>query len=301
MKFNKLNYEAFMIDYLEGSLSQSDKLAFDQFLAKHPKIKSELTDYLEAPLMMEDLSITYTNKEKLYQPKSKKPILWISALVLLLASVLTLVLTTYSADKSVDQKTIIPGKTIEHSVPMASLENQPTTLQSQETKDTRVIIDEGQSKAIASEKALVKKSSTTPITAPDGSISRIVTNEQEEITLDTQAQSFASASVPQEKVPSERVITKAKKNLQILASVDHLPQLKADVLASTEAEGLISETAVMTIVLYESKEKKNNWWASITPQAYKNINLRESFGSIDLKTAAEGFENMVLPKSIITN
>ncbi len=306
MKINKLNYEAFMIDYLEGTLSQNDKQAFNAFLSAHPQIKSELTDYLDAPIIEEDLSIIYTAKEKLYQPKSKKSAWWIPALLLLLATAIALVITTtYNANQPANKSKVVPEKTSDY-LPIASLEKLPAAIETEESKDAGVVIDNGQSRAIALDRPLMTKSKTTPlatpITAPRERVSyKPETTKQDELINNIPEHSFASVT-PQENATTEKVTTKEAQLLQKVEAVAQIPQLKTAALASTEAEGLISETAVMTIILYETTlQKQKKWWAAITPQAYKNVNLRESLSSINLKTAAEGFENMVLPKSIITN
>jgi hypothetical protein len=46
-KFNLSNYESYYIDYLEGNLSETDRVAFELFLNEHPKIamEGELPDF----------------------------------------------------------------------------------------------------------------------------------------------------------------------------------------------------------------------------------------------------------------
>jgi hypothetical protein len=45
MEINKNNYEAYFLDFVEGSLTPSQKAEMDLFLIHHPELKSELDDF----------------------------------------------------------------------------------------------------------------------------------------------------------------------------------------------------------------------------------------------------------------
>ena len=64
MKVNLDNYEAFLIDRVEGALSPSDEAELDAFLMLHPAIKEELALY-EATLLEPDTTIVYRDKDAL--------------------------------------------------------------------------------------------------------------------------------------------------------------------------------------------------------------------------------------------
>jgi len=85
MKINKINYEAYAIDYLEGTLSSADRKAFEELMAQYPAIKQELDDYLEAPLLTEDESILFEGKAELVQQGGNSVWLYVGMLVLVAA------------------------------------------------------------------------------------------------------------------------------------------------------------------------------------------------------------------------
>ena len=61
MKINKLNYETYVIDYLEGTLCAADRAAFESYLLEHPEVNEEIADYLAAPIIDEDIPVSYTH------------------------------------------------------------------------------------------------------------------------------------------------------------------------------------------------------------------------------------------------
>jgi hypothetical protein len=63
MKINRHNYEAFLLDQLEGRLSVGDRLELEQFLLLNPDCKGELTE-LE-PWVLEGEEIPFQNRETL--------------------------------------------------------------------------------------------------------------------------------------------------------------------------------------------------------------------------------------------
>jgi len=65
MSINKLNYENYIIDYIEGSLSSDLKSEFDVFIKLHPEIHIEIKNYLAAPILAEDKEIIFEHKEDL--------------------------------------------------------------------------------------------------------------------------------------------------------------------------------------------------------------------------------------------
>lgn len=77
MKINKLNYENYVIDYIEGNLSGNQKEAFDLFILDHPEIYEEIKDFISAPILQEDERISYEHKELLLIKKSSLSYLWL--------------------------------------------------------------------------------------------------------------------------------------------------------------------------------------------------------------------------------
>ncbi len=56
MRITQLNYEKYVIDYIEGQLDLDHKRAFDHFLEDNPQIRDEITLYLSAPIMAPELT-----------------------------------------------------------------------------------------------------------------------------------------------------------------------------------------------------------------------------------------------------
>ncbi|MFW6218580.1 MAG: hypothetical protein ACOC3S_00510 [Bacteroidota bacterium] len=72
MKINKENYEAYLLDYLEGNLPGNLKRELQDFLDQNPGIAAGITGLGEIKLIPDDLS-SY-NKESLYKDINKKNI-----------------------------------------------------------------------------------------------------------------------------------------------------------------------------------------------------------------------------------
>ncbi len=79
MKINKLNYEAFALDYLEGTLSSEELKAMEQFLLKHPAIKAELDEMKDFVLLTPE-PIVFNNKKQLLKETSSNRIVWMNPL-----------------------------------------------------------------------------------------------------------------------------------------------------------------------------------------------------------------------------
>lgn len=72
MKIHPLNYEAYAMDYLEGSLSSEDQHSFERFLDEHPEIAAEL-QAMKVMYIQPDLEVTFEPKASLIQevPQAK--------------------------------------------------------------------------------------------------------------------------------------------------------------------------------------------------------------------------------------
>ncbi len=70
MKINKINYEQFAIDYLEGTLPPEDAAEMRKFLSKHPDIAAELEGMKDIFLVPEE-DIIFQNKQALKKSEGK--------------------------------------------------------------------------------------------------------------------------------------------------------------------------------------------------------------------------------------
>lgn len=68
MKFNKENYEAFALDYLEDAMSPEDRSQFELFLWRNPDIKAEFDNFQIIYLPEPDFTEKFPNKERLIKP-----------------------------------------------------------------------------------------------------------------------------------------------------------------------------------------------------------------------------------------
>ena len=68
-KINKENYEAFLIDYLDGNLNDEMKLMLENFLDDNPEIKAEFEEFENISLA--PINIAFENKAMLKQDKSE--------------------------------------------------------------------------------------------------------------------------------------------------------------------------------------------------------------------------------------
>ena len=64
---NHDNYEAFALDYLEGTLPPADRAAMQAFLAQHPALQAEL-DGLRPLRVLPDPAIRFAGKAALKRP-----------------------------------------------------------------------------------------------------------------------------------------------------------------------------------------------------------------------------------------
>jgi|GEM_PF-6256317 len=83
MKITSLNYEKYVIDFLEGELSPEAHTAFQQYLLQHPEVQDEISDYLTSPTVPM-AAVAYPHTKQLLR-KSKSRIWWMGFIVLALA------------------------------------------------------------------------------------------------------------------------------------------------------------------------------------------------------------------------
>lgn len=60
------NYEGYLLSYIDGELDPEEEKAFEQFLARHPKVREELVMW-QGTKMHADPSIRFENKDVLYR------------------------------------------------------------------------------------------------------------------------------------------------------------------------------------------------------------------------------------------
>ncbi len=172
MKINKLNYEAFALEYLEGTLSVKEQEAMDQFLLKHPDIKAELEDMKSFSVLTPE-PIVFNNKKQLLKAPARNRLVWfnplrssVAASVLLAITILffskttsiDLTIATTTPDEVIDKRpteSILPKET--KKVPeVLTMDHQVT---SEATTQAVVAMNETPIKQVNKEavKAIIKK------------------------------------------------------------------------------------------------------------------------------------------------
>src|SRR5688500_16387313 len=63
---NRNNYEEYLLMYIDGELSSSDKKAVELFLEENPDLKEEL-ELLQQAILQPDEKIEFTGKQSLYR------------------------------------------------------------------------------------------------------------------------------------------------------------------------------------------------------------------------------------------
>jgi len=75
MLLNRKNYEYYVIDYLEGRLSEEDIQRFEEFLIKNPDLRSEIDEFREMVLLPEHIEFTHKQTLKKILPAEASNIL----------------------------------------------------------------------------------------------------------------------------------------------------------------------------------------------------------------------------------
>ncbi|MGK0390962.1 MAG: hypothetical protein ACI94Y_003722 [Maribacter sp.] len=102
---NKINYEQFAMDYLEGNLSGNLLQEMNAFLEKNPAIKKEL-DGMELFYLEADESIVFEEKETLLKPVSTRKIFFFLSIFLIASCLLVGVFVSvlFLMDNNIENK-----------------------------------------------------------------------------------------------------------------------------------------------------------------------------------------------------
>ena len=139
MKINKLNYEAFALDYLEVTLSFELVEAMEEFLLKHPAIKVELEEMRNFPVLMPE-RIPFDNKKQLLKQASREKMVWLNPLRWSVAASMLLAIMCLFFSKQQQMETI--ATTTPEEVINTNL-NQPI-LSKELTVEKEIIVVENQ-------------------------------------------------------------------------------------------------------------------------------------------------------------
>ena len=319
MDINKLNYEAYVIDYIEGQMNAEDKAAFDAFLRANPMIKEEIEDYLESPKISEDTDVIYERKD---QSRKRRSLLlpWLS---IILVGIIGITYFAIQNPNSSDNKLEHSQSKKEYNHIKQQKINQPELEHSQSEKlhqsnsksdkeyqnlppmaNQENILDTKKNNGVyqqannilKSKKNIIQKTKTT---------AEIIVNSTESIatrsTHNTNNSSPASKVISNPAVASvdskETTITKpliTREPIENIASIQKLDQKGLYLLAEK------NRRIEMIVSVNKKDRKSSNWKNLFIPQSYEDIKISNSFAPENLKSAVREVKEAFIPESLIT-
>ena len=282
MKINKLNYENFVIDYIEGTLSVELKKDFDLFLEKNADVYEEIKDYISAPILEESNEI-FTDKKSLKKTNNYTP-------YLILALIPFILIGAYF---------LIPNKTEQEEIKVQPQEIIQQFAQEKTTKHKEEI----------EIKEIVEEKIVTPIKKEVKKNPQKSTKKQE---IKKSTPFFASNEQPKKKeisninpiLNSQETTTEIKpvELMSAVASLETIPLKSFDQERQFEMiDGQIASTAPKSKSLLEQLGEKSNWMEMVTPEAFEDFNLKESLAiesNVNINTSRK-ILNAFIPESLV--
>ena len=314
MDINKLNYEAYVIDYIEGQMNAEDKSTFDAFLLANPMIKEEIEQYMESPMISENTDVTYERKEQSKKGRTLLP--WMSILLIVLGGIIyTSIQKPISTDNKLsngqqEQLEYNQAKQLEHSqsrqleqshpktpkgrqnqAPMASQAPTPSTIKNDrpDLQATSTTGAEKQAPEIKISPEVIASASATPPSPKPNSIPR----PNESTQTSTIITSPSLASVNSEEVDTSNPINSTAP----IESVTPIQKLNKRGLALLEEKNRRIE---LVVAINKQKRKSSNWKNLLVPQSFEEIDISQSFATDNLKSAARDVKEALIPESLIT-
>ncbi len=277
MKITKLNYELFAIDYLEGNLSREEKQLFDQFLEKYPEAKEELSDYLEAPLLIEDDSITFINKDQHLKPRK---LAWLMP-VLLTGIILSTTVYVFQRDTSSSE--LAPPMKIE--TPIKQTNSEAALLVEIEVKVPSTTTEN----KIAPNTKLNEAKQVTQTKRKSNTIHKTTHTIAEVKQAHTTATSTIQPAITKQIAIANQVAESQQepaRELVKIAQLNQLPFRAQAAIVSTEKNRLISDRKMTYLIDLNvgQNENENKWWSILTPKAFEGISIKDAFASNGLSS-----------------
>jgi len=292
MKINKLNYENYVIDYIEGTLSIELKKDFDLFLEKNEEVYEEIKDYISAPVL-EESTVVFEDKKSLKKSNSLSPYLLLAFIPILLLGAYFLMPKTPEKAEPVELKT-------------TEMVNQ---FAQAETNESQSIIKEPIKKQvdeIKTEQQLEKVVSQRKSTPKPMINSQI--EEKEEVL-------FASSETPTTIQSGDKLRMKIVKPSAPLISaspglekVNQIAALETLSLNAFEnSSSLAQADAAMANLTPQARKiktqtpERSSWLEMITPASFEDIDLRESLAiesNVEINTSKK-ILNAFIPESFV--
>lgn len=323
MKINKLNYEAYAIDYLEGTLSAEDRKTFDAFIKQYPEVKQELNDYLEAPMLEDVGSERFEEKELVRRNDTDGMRKGLLLLGLLLVGVFVtgifIGINTKNKSTVEEKKTTVKKETEMRPVSREkSKAVVPTYIAAEESSDGKadkrneknvesaVEVEENIWASTASAKKAIEESTPTS-ELKSNRVAEMKLKQNLEEPIDIRV--IATISKEVESIFLSEEEPAQKKDRRPLKLIARLSSREAGSVATELAtrQGSVTERLVPNMerdVAYEETYptviKKSRWLKILTPQAYKNIELENTLAISNLKSAVTEIEEAIVPEILIT-
>ncbi len=294
MKINKLNYENYVIDYIEGTLSAELKKDFDLFLEKNKEVYDEIKDYMSAPIL-EEPEVIFDNKKAIRQSSNKK-----YALLVLLPLLLIGVYFILSDDsrKTESSETKIESIITPNSDKQVEVVNEvEAEILNIEQEDVNLI---EQNKPLV--EPIVKQKKVNNKSKQEG-IKKFVPSNKVDLKKANEVQSaqikpmnFASIEVP---TPIQQVVEQREliRNPSQIGAIEINFDLSSDAITSDK----MILAKVEKVNNSEAPLKNKNWLEMITPASFDDIDLKESLAiqtNVDVNSTRK-ILNAFIPETFV--
>ena len=108
MKINRLNYEKYLVDYVDGTLDDRSRVEVNNFIHSNPDIEKELNFYTNA-VILEPVDIIYEEKSSVYKKPNYRIILL--PLLVIVSLILGIILFKSTPETLIQQAEISEQKT----------------------------------------------------------------------------------------------------------------------------------------------------------------------------------------------
>lgn len=283
MKINKLNYENFVIDYIEGTLSVELKRDFDLFLEKNEEVYEEIKDYISAPVL-EESNETFINKKSLRKTESLGRFLLLAFIPILLLCAYFLI--PNKAEPLTPKNNIPTEEIINQFAQEKTIQPKKKTIELKQELKTG-ILPEPQKTSIKKEPLKTtskdKKTKTTPVYFASNNSNTIKSNKI-----------FASQATKKE-------ASKELKTQVVLENIASVKTLPLNVLESKNNLKLERESIASILSSEMNTKEKNTWLEMVTPASFADIDIKESLAlesNVNINTSRK-ILNAFIPESLI--
>jgi len=268
MKINKLNYEAFALEYLEGTLPLEEREAMEQFLLQHPTIQAELEGMKDFPILMPE-PILFENKRQLLKQVSRDRVIWMNPLRWSAAASILFAVTFIYYSKNTTIEPIVA--TVPHNeVTVPNPTNSVPPMEAEINKEELVVINKKEKEEILQIKeALISKTNQDrkkkrPTEMPHQSVI-----QKKELIADYSASKTPLATAPNHSSTTAVAFEKESNKETIITN-----QIS---LIDQEAKAAISVASLSTksIALVEVSKEVNSTFENAITQAINNSIVEE--------------------------